>query len=82
MGKVNFKTIFCVFHNCLGVTEASLKKTEENLALLEVLVKDSQLESEMKDQDKKFALLQDQKFAELESLKSKFDYEILTLWCL
>ncbi len=55
-----------------------MKKTEEHLGLLEDLVKDSQLESEMKEHDKKFALLQDQKFAELESLKSMFGYEILT----
>lgn len=55
-----------------------MKKTEEHLALLEDLVKDSQLESEIKEHDKKFVLLQDQKFAELESLKSIFDNEILT----
>ncbi|EFX85193.1 hypothetical protein DAPPUDRAFT_313831 [Daphnia pulex] len=54
----------------MSVTEATLKKTEEHLALLEDLVKDSQLESEIKEHDKKFVLLQDQKFAELESLKN------------
>lgn len=53
-----------------------MKKTEEQLALFEDMVKDTQLEIEIKEQDKKFALLQDRKFAELDSLKSEY-YEIL-----
>ena len=44
------------------------------MALLEDLVKDSQLESEIQERDKKFSLLQDQKLAELESFKSKFNH--------
>ena len=48
-----------------------MKKTEEQLTLLEDLVKDCQLDYEIKEHDKKFSLIQDQKFAELESLKSK-----------
>ena len=55
-----------------------MKKTEEQLALFEDMVKDNQLETEIKEQDKKFALLQDRKFAELDSLKSEDD-EILSL---
>jgi hypothetical protein len=54
-----------------------LKKTEEQLALFEDMVKDNQLETEIKEQDKKFALFQDRKFAELESLKSEYD-EVLS----
>lgn len=54
----------------IGVTEATLTKTEEQLALLEDLVKDSQFDSELKDCEKKFIMLQDQKFSELEKLKS------------
>nr|CAH0109346.1 unnamed protein product [Daphnia galeata] len=56
--------------DAMGVTEATLKKTEEQLALFEDMVKDNQLETEIKEQDKKFALFQDRKFAELESLKN------------
>ena len=59
------------------MTEATLKKTEEQLALFEDMVKDNQLETEIKEQDKKFALFQDRKFAELESLKSEYD-EVLS----
>ena len=54
-----------------------MKKTEEQLALFEDMVKDNQLETEIKEQDKKFALLQDRKFAELDSLKSEYD-EVLS----
>ena len=61
------------------MTEATLKKTEEQLALFEDMVKDNQLETEIKEQDKKFALLQDRKFAELDSLKSEYD-EVLSSW--
>ena len=56
-----------------------MKKTEEQLALFEDMVKDNQLETEIKEQDKKFALLQDRKFAELDSLKSEYD-EVLSSW--
>lgn len=62
----------------LGVTEATLTKTEEQLALLEDLVKDSQFDSELKDCEKKFIMLQDQKFAELEKLKSNCNQQIFT----
>lgn len=59
-----------------GVTETTLKKTEEQLAVLEDLVKDSQFDSELKELDKKFVTLQDQKFAELERLKSNSNQNI------
>ena len=53
------------------MTEKVLSETEQQLTILEDLTKDVQLDSELKEYDKKFSLLQEQKFSELERLKSK-----------
>ncbi len=62
--KIIWEVIFA------AVTKKVLSETEQQLTFLEDLAKDAHLHFELKENDKKFALLQEQKFAELEKLKS------------
>lgn len=51
------------------VTEKCINETEQQLAVLEELVKDANFERQVKDFKSKSMDLQEQKFAELEQLK-------------
>jgi hypothetical protein len=54
----------------LALTDKLLFDTELQLEILEEKVKDSNLEKQMNEYTKKMVLLQDQKYAEFEHLKS------------
>lgn len=49
-----------------------LSETEHQLKILEDLVKDAGLDFEIQEQNKKLQILHDNKFADLERLKSEF----------
>lgn len=70
--KSQKKTTFSYFDIYLATTEKVFSETEQQLAILEDLMKDVHLEDEIKEYDTKLACLQEQKFEDLQKLKSKF----------
>ena len=48
-----------------------LSETEQQLAILEELIKDANLDKQIKEYKSKTSIIQEQKFAELERLKSE-----------